>query len=682
MRELPKSRTTALAILLVTAWVPTIRCPAEDAYPSIARVLPPLGIKVTEADHERLAAGVEKLRRRLDEFAKRQASEESSSDDLADVGIFLKAVDFALKHGEFYQPRDIELAADLLKTGQARLDDLEAGRRPWSEARGLVVRGYKSELDDSYQPYGLVIPEKLDLKKPIPLYVWLHGRGDKVTDLQFIAQRQKSKGQIAPDDAIVLHPFGRYCNAFKFAGEEDVLDAIDAVKRNYKIDPDRVALWGFSMGGAGAWHLAAHYPDRWVAVSPGAGFAETRRYQNLQPKDYPPAYEQTLWHLYDVPSYTRNLFNLPVIAYSGEKDKQIQAARVMEEAFKEHGRTLQHIIGPGMGHAYHPKSLEEISRVMREHVQRGRDRWPKKVSIQTRTTRYHRCYWALIFAVDQHWEETRLDAEIIDDKSIRVTTRNVMSFILWVPWPKVETFTGKELVEIDGKPLGVPSGHSRVLFVKTKGGWEFNTAGVTIFGTHKSARMPGPGPIDDAFTRSFLVVPPNGECAHPAVDKWVRHELDHFLTRWRLLFRGEPRVKQVKELTRDDYEQYNLILWGDPTGNSLIERVLSLEQGARKLPVTWDKTHCSLGENETDASRHVLTMIRPNLLGPSRYVVLNSGPTFREGHDRTNSQQTPKLPDWAIIDIRTPPDAYKPGKVAAAGFFDESWNLPSAAKNK
>jgi hypothetical protein len=54
-------------------------------------------------------------------------------------------------------------------------------------------------------------------------------------------------------------------------------------------------------------------------------------------------------------------------------------------------------------------------------------------------------------------------------------------------------------------------------------------------------------------------------------------------------------------------------------------------------------------------------------------VLINSGPTFREGHDRTNSLQNPKLPDWAIIDIRTPSSDTAPGRIANAGFFNEFW---------
>src|SRR5690606_16463211 len=139
--------------------------------------------------------------------------------------------------------------------------------------------------------------------------------------------------------------------------------AVEHVCRNYNIDRRKIVLMGFSMGGAGCWHIGAHYADRWAAMSPGAGFAETQQYLKLRDADTT-WYERKLWGAYDVPAYTRNLFNLPVVAYSGENDKQIQAARVMEAAFQAEGRTLTHLIGPGMGHRYHPDSLAEIMRQM------------------------------------------------------------------------------------------------------------------------------------------------------------------------------------------------------------------------------------------------------------------------------------------------------------------------------
>ena len=68
-------------------------------------------------------------------------------------------------------------------------------------------------------------------------------------------------------------------------------------------------------------------------------------------------------------------------------------------------------------------------------------------------------------------------------------------------------------------------------------------------------------------------------------------------------------------------------------------------------------------------------MIYPNPLNPKRYVVLNSGFTFREYDYLNNARQVPKLPDFAVLDVNTPPSSRLPGKVVTAGFFDEGWKL-------
>ena len=71
---------------------------------------------------------------------------------------------------------------------------------------------------------------------------------DPATELNFLHDRLRSAGEFTPRDAFVLHPYGRYCNANKFAGEVDRFEALDDVKRHYRIDEDRVVMRGFSMG--------------------------------------------------------------------------------------------------------------------------------------------------------------------------------------------------------------------------------------------------------------------------------------------------------------------------------------------------------------------------------------------------------------------------------------------------
>ena len=323
--------------LLISGPAAGVTLQDEKERPTIARKIPPAGVPLPEASRQSLEGEIERIRKQLQKL--------SSEADHADIEVLLKAVTFAIELDEFYSPIDLGKANALLEMAADRAQSLKNQQRPWESEKGRVVRGYYSSIDGSPQPYVLEIPDSWDPTRPSPLFVWLHGRGDKTTDLHFIYQRMKSPGTLRVDNALVVHPFGRHCMGFKSAGEVDVLEVVDQVQRQYSIDPDRIVLMGFSMGGAGVWHLGAHYTDQWVAMSPGAGFAETAQYNRLTPDRYPADIEQTLWKVYDCPNYARNLLNLPVVAYSGEKDKQIQAARVMESALAREGHTLKHIIG-------------------------------------------------------------------------------------------------------------------------------------------------------------------------------------------------------------------------------------------------------------------------------------------------------------------------------------------------
>jgi hypothetical protein len=64
------------------------------------------------------------------------------------------------------------------------------------------------------------------------LDLWCHGRGEKLSELSFLSQRSTSPGEFTPPGAIVLHLYGRYCNANKFAGEVDAFEAMADVKKD------------------------------------------------------------------------------------------------------------------------------------------------------------------------------------------------------------------------------------------------------------------------------------------------------------------------------------------------------------------------------------------------------------------------------------------------------------------
>jgi pimeloyl-ACP methyl ester carboxylesterase len=672
-----------LALCLLVLAIGLVSSHAADAIP---RVLPPEGIEIPADVRSRLEGRLADTKKRVNEW--REERRENWKPSLkSDVEVFTKAVELALLHGEFYVERDFAKADWALDEANKRLDSLVRGESPWANSTGLVVRGYRSKIDGSVQPYGLVIPDGYDFRKPLPIYVWLHGRGDKNTDLHFLYERATRAGQITPANAIVVHPFGRHCVGWKHAGEIDVLEVIEDLRPRYRLDHDRIVLIGFSMGGAGAWHIGAHYSHRWIAVSPGAGFVDTARYQKLTPDRYGESYVQTLWGLYDVPDYVRNLFNTRVIAYSGELDKQREAAVLMEEAFKGEGRTLEHLIGPGVEHKYEPATLKELMARLDAIVANPPPRSPDEAHLQTRTLRYNRAGWLIAEGLDEHWKDSRIDGKRIGPR-IELTTKNVNFVALMTPpdWSDFEyVIDGQVVGKRPQRPHEVKTagrGTPPRAFVMSRGllkendRWRWLGLDGEHFGVGR--KLPNQqGPIDDAFMDSFIVVTPTGKSRNPAFQAWCDGELQHFRDRWRALMRGELREVKDTELDLRIHSVRSVILWGDADSNSVIKQVQGL------LPVKFSGQQWSLGSKTYDGNRYVPVCICPTIeksfTAPS-YLVLNSGLTFREGHDRTNSQQNPKLPDWAIIDITQPPDAQAPGRIHDADFFDEAWQLKRQPK--
>src|SRR5262245_57100073 len=228
----------------------------QDNVVEKVRAIPPKGIALKPEDRQALEKDLQGLIQEVAELPALLKGKRQLLELLPDVEVFARAVRSALEHGEFFDPGEGKLARQLITEGRDRARQLRDGKPAFTAATGLVVRGYRSRIDGSAQPYGLVVPPAFrPTDSPRRLDVWLHGRDERLTELRFIGQRMRQAGQFVPAGAFVLHPYGRYCNAFKFAGEVDVLEALDHAKKHYPIDDDHVVMRGFSMGGAGCWQF-------------------------------------------------------------------------------------------------------------------------------------------------------------------------------------------------------------------------------------------------------------------------------------------------------------------------------------------------------------------------------------------------------------------------------------------
>ncbi|MEO5916441.1 MAG: hypothetical protein ABIS50_19550 [Luteolibacter sp.] len=619
--------------------------------------IPPAGISVPDADRAELAAGAADLQKEITALTRKLSNDPKLLALLPDVEIFHKAVTWGLADNAFYSPQEIAFAKHLLSEGKERAKQLDLKKSPWLDAKGLIVRGYRSKIDNSVQPYGLVVPPDLDLTKPVPLMVWLLGRGEKRTELAFLAEREGGPPQLTPKNTITVIPYGRFCNATKFAGETDVMEALAAARAQYKIDPLRIAVAGFSMGGGSTWHLAPHFPGLWCAASPGAGFAETPIFTkaNDPGKEQRPAWEQTLWRQYEATGISQNLFNVPTLAYSGEIDGQKESADLMEAAMAGENLKLERFIGPKTGHQYEPATKANLTTRFEELIATGRPAVPKEIRFSTYTLRYPESAWLRVEGMEKHWERADVHATLSDASLLAIETKNITS--LSVTGIKPTSIT------LDGQTLTPPAAAPKSLhFIRFGDTWKFATSD-----PDNRKRPYLTGPVDDAFMDSFVFVRPTGKPLNPELGNWVSSEMSTSRQLWHDVFRGEAPMIDDTALTPADIANRNLVLWGDPSSNKVLAKILS------KLPLQWTRETLTFHGQTYPSASHAPILIFPNPLNPRHYIVLNSGLDFRADGYGNNALQTPKLPDWAIVDLTTPADARWPGKITAAGFFDESW---------
>jgi dienelactone hydrolase len=379
----------------------------QSTKPTIKRI-PPEGVQVTDNDRDELGANLLALGKAIEGL--RQRKDPFITNLLPDVQIYHKAVDYAIKYQEFFSQKDVASGKKILLDGLARAKSLADKQAPWATQKGEVVRGYISKIDGSVQPYGVTVPDNYSAAgSAFDLSLWFHGRGETLGEVSFIANGKGFAGSMpAMKNTIMLYPYGRYCNAFKFAGEVDVLEALADVKKKYKINENGLFDRGFSMGGAAAWQFAVHYTDMWLAANPGAGFSETVDFMDKfgHEKLNPTWYERKLWHYYDCTDYASNLSNLPFYAYNGDKDPQQQAADIMEVAMKNEGLKLNRIWGINMGHGYTKPAAKTVDSLLAIEQAKGKNPPPAEIHFTTYTLKYNSLYWVQVDGIGQEWRKS------------------------------------------------------------------------------------------------------------------------------------------------------------------------------------------------------------------------------------------------------------------------------------
>lgn len=619
------------------------------------------GFAQTDAEKKALQAPLDQLQKQVDQLDVRKR---------VDAEICAKAVEWILRHDEFFKKNYLQAAQKTLQLGEDRVAKIQSGKVDWATSPGVYPVAYRSRVDESVQPYQLTLPEGFEKKgaKRWPLYVVLHGRNQNLTEASFIAGalgKSVPKGQ----DWIQIDVFGRTNNAYRWAGETDVFEAIDDVSRRCRIDESRITLWGFSMGGAGAWHLGLHHPSRWASVGAGAGFVDFYKYQKQD--QLLPEYQHRPLRIYDSVDYALNLNVVPFITYGGEVDPQLQASLLIQDAAKQHGIDLNLIIGPKMGHKFDDASKAKFMEFLNEKNQQGRQRIPgkRKFEFITYTLKYNQCEWLDIHEQAVPYEKTYVKSDLADDGVLELKTENVTAL-------SILRNTADE-VRIDGAgPFQLnqvaDANLVEVYFLEDSNGWHaLNYEESLDFegNPNRNKRHNLQGPIDDAFMEPFVCVTGTGTPWSQPLQAYADWSLQRFEKEFDKWMRAKPVVVEDQAVDAKLIRDKNLILFGDPGSNSLISRVIE------DLPLEWSKEKLTFQGQDYTTDRHAVVLIFPNPLNPRRYVVINSGMTTREKDFKaSNSWLFPKLGDHAVIHFERGESGAFTEKTIKAGIFDSHWN--------
>ena len=198
---------------------------------------------------------------------------------------------------------------------QAGEPNVQTGQHPATLDRTIHVE----------MAYLLYLPEDHAQKESWPLLVFLHGAGERGSDLELVKKHGPPK-LIAAGKQFPFAVVSPQCPAAQWWQPVELTALIDEIVEKYKIDEDRIYVTGLSMGGFGTWALAGYTPHRFAAIVPICGGGETYR--------------------------TRDFKHLPTWVFHGGKDSVVPLERSEEmvEAMKKNGGDAKLTVYPEAGH--------------------------------------------------------------------------------------------------------------------------------------------------------------------------------------------------------------------------------------------------------------------------------------------------------------------------------------------
>jgi poly(3-hydroxybutyrate) depolymerase len=569
-------------------------------------------------------------------------------------------------------------AAEWKARAASHLAAAEHGEDLYPAQRGQIVsRGYRSPISQRVQGYTVYVPPDYTPEKRYPLMIVLHGGssngnlflgvvlGNNMDWKTYDAHLWDRYEPRWSPNFIVAAPDGYGQVLWRWMGEQDVLDVIDDIAKNYQVDADRVVLSGLSNGGVGAYAIGSRHAWRFAAVQAMAGAPSWLQYAGegsvapIEARLMRPWSALDLaenWHGTDFRYYHGNVDPGPMKpAYVRALDQVVQARAIPHTGkWFEAGHDLLYIVHR------HGKVYGELERVQRKPK-------PAEVHLVTGDYRAARQHWLELTRFASYPDLARLVAKVTDAR-IDVSTSNAVAFAIHlqdVPssGPRLALYVdGVRVYDGPREKLG-----TRIDVVK-RSSWELGTPQDVGL-----VKRPGlSGPLTDAYYDRMVHVYGTQRAENTAQLRQLAEKGARGYPLW--LWSVEQEVVADSAVTPELERSAHLVLYGTPGDNAVLDRI------APKLPIQVDASSVKLGAASYAQKGVGTRFIYPNPEAQGRYVIAFSAPTL--AGVRLGLNLPDFVPDYVVYDAQSASARPRlvPGKQKPVrGFFDARWRLEGGA---
>ena len=620
------------------------------------------------------------------------------------------------------------LATILVAAGNIPTWAQPTASEPVPAAGSSAFRWYVSDIDNSYQPYGVYIPKSYDTEKQSGTVIaGLHGFGGSTTTSFSTYLRSWAD----TNNTILLSLQGRGNQNWDYVADEDMLDVLADLGRDYRLDENRLFVEGCSMGGHGAYRWALRYPDMFAASAPQsgwtsyedfyfkwyAGLTEDVGHWGFSHGNQPPTLSSAQYAdpsrrpllenasaLYQLPNakYTSIMMNTS----SSDTVNYPQNAQWIRDGLEKSGYPVVDYPWTGDPPQFAWRQVpgghcasNTPTAFYPFFVGKTRVTDPHSPVYTTNTLKYNGAYWVRMDRLEYANQRATINPTVTSPSRIEVSTTNVTQYTLTLD---------EKLINM-GRPLSVltngvlsysgPAVPSLTLYgsrsASSSLSWSVNPEPArTMRKSHTSD-----GPISDAFRSPFVVV--YGTSGTPAETADNRADAQQFVDEWNAVmiqdkpawgFPGPQRYLSAIADTAVDagtIETKNLRLFGDQHSNRIVERL------ANRLPLRLLDNGIRVGEHTYRGPDVRYTLIYPNPLNTEKYVVLGKGyltdGTIAGTTLGKNLEELPwGEPDYVVWDAGVQPGPtvqnpdgtvirHLPDTYLQAGFFDQNWSLDATA---